>query len=278
MKRESWAALTLGLVLAYGCAEPEELDNIRIITLGASNSGDDAGVQPGAGGTGGDPQGGQGGTGPAPAQGGTGGTGPAPSTGGTGGTPGTGGTGGAPGTGGTAGAPGAGGTAPGAGGTAPVVAGNCVETGDVSVFYTEGAAATTQNIRMTLAIRHGGAANAFPLSDLVVRYWFGDDGLGGFVGQSFYAQANGGANLTANVTTEFGSELGSAYIDIGFNATADVGAGVDQLQMDIHADPYANFDQSNDFSFVADATNVVNENITAYVDGVQVFGCTPPAQ
>ena len=274
MKRESWAALTLGLVLAYGCAEAEPLGNVFIRDLNP-----DGGIAiPSAGGTGGDPQG-QGGTGPAPGSGGTGGaggTGAAPTTGGTGGTPGTGGTGGAPGTGGTGGAPGTGGTGTGAGGTAPVVAGNCVETGDISVFYSEAANAQTQNIRMTLAVRNDGAG--FPVSDLVLRYWFGDDGLGGFVGQSFYAQLNAGGNITANVTTTFGSELGSAYVDIGFNANTDIGAGIQQLQMDIHSDPYANWDQTNDFSFVEDANNVVNENITAYVAGEQVFGCTPPAQ
>lgn len=278
MKRESWAALTLGLVLAYGCAEAEPLGNVFIRDLNP-----DGGIAiPSAGGTGGDPQG-QGGTGPAPGSGGTGGaggTGAAP-TGGTGGTPGTGGTGGAPGTGGTGGAPGTGGTGTGAGGTAPTQAGNCVETGDVSVFYTETANPTTQNIRMTIAVLHEGDAAAFTFSDMVVRYWFGDDGLGGFVGQSFYAQAaqaNGGANITANVTTAFGNELGSAYIDIGFNSTDNIGAGVQQLQMDIHSDPYANWDQTNDFSFVEGATNVVNENITVFVAGEQVFGCTPPAQ
>jgi hypothetical protein len=276
MKRQSWAALTTtGLLLAYGCAEPEPLGSVFIRDLSAGAGAADGGVDPGAGGTG--P--GQGGTGPAPGTGGTGGTGAAPGTGGTGAAPSTGGTGGAAGGGGTGGAPGAGGT--GTGGTASTPAGNCVETGDISVFYTETANATTQNIRMTLALLHQGDAAAFTFSDLVLRYWFGDDGLGGFVGQSFYAQAaqaNGGADLTANVTTTFGEELGSAYIDIGFNSNANIGAGIQQLQMDIHSDPYANWDQSNDFSFVADANNVVNENITVFVDGEQVFGCTPPAQ
>jgi hypothetical protein len=274
MKRESWAALTLGLVLAHGCAEPEELGNVFITTLGASGSPGDADAS--VGGTGGDTPG-QGGTGAAPATGGTGGaggSGAAPATGGTGPAA-TGGTGGAPATGGTGGAPGTGGTDTGAGGTAAEPTGSCVEQAATTVFYTDRSQNNQKGAQ--LAIRQD-PAGTFPLSDLVVRYWFNPGPFTAFVADIDNAQSATNADVKADVEVTFGSELGSSYADFNVGRADAIGNGLNSLQFRIHTAAYDQLDSSTDFSLVTGADNEINENITAYVDGVQVFGCTPPAQ
>lgn len=280
MKRESWAALTVGLLLAYGCAEPEPLGSVFRIDLSANPGDAGPNVDPGAGGTAPDPQG-QGGSGPTPGTGGTGGTGATPGTGGTGPAPSTGGTGGAPGTGGTAGAPGAGGTAPGAGGTAAVPAGNCVETGSVTpfnvqLFYTDNSQAN--QIGIELAILNQGNTT-YPMSDLAIRYWFTPGALTGFVGEVDNARSNSNVDVRNDVEFTFGEELGSSFVEIAVNRADAIGNGIDNLQVRIHTPAFGTLDHTDDFSYVQGAENVDdNLNITAYVDGVQVFGCEPPAQ
>jgi hypothetical protein len=51
--------------------------------------------------------------------------------------------------------------------------------------------------------------------------------------------------------------------------------GVDQVQVRLRTNDYQPWDQSNDFSFSANGTDIENRNITPYVSGVQVGGCVP---
>jgi hypothetical protein len=51
--------------------------------------------------------------------------------------------------------------------------------------------------------------------------------------------------------------------------------GVDEVQLRFHDNGYQMLDQSNDFSFSANASMIENRNITPYVNGVQVGGCVP---
>jgi hypothetical protein len=275
MKRQSWAALTTtGLLLAYGCAEPEPLGSVFIRDLSAGAGAADGGVDPGAGGTG--P--GQGGTGPAPGTGGTGGTGAAPGTGGTGAAPSTGGTGGAAGGGGTGGAPGAGGTGTGAGGTAPVATGDCVESDGLIVFYRQTSNAD-QNIQMTLAVQVQ-PSGTFATSDLTLRYWFSGGAPADFVGEIDYASNGTNQTVTPDVNVTFGTELGSNYADINVDRAEAIGVGLQSIQVRIHNAAFSTLaPQTDDFSYDAAATQLQeNPNVTAFVAGEQVFGCTPPAQ
>jgi hypothetical protein len=245
---------------------------IRDLNAGAGAA--DAGIPPAAGGTGGDTQG-QGGTGPAPSAGGTGGT---PGAGGTGGTPGTGGTGGAPGTGGTGGVPGTGGTGTGAGGTAPVVAGDCVESDGLIVFYRQ-TSTSDQNIQMTLAVQVQ-PSGTFATSDLTIRYWFSGGAPADFVGEIDYASNGANQTVTPDVNVTFGTELGSNYADIVVDRAEAIGVGLQTIQVRIHNAAFSTLaPQTDDFSYDAAATQLQeNPNVTAFVAGEQVFGCTPPAQ
>lgn len=282
MKISSQRMLAAVLVsTAAACAQPVEIgsDDVVFADPDASFGGSGGAAGEGGGGSGGSgigqggsaPQGGTGGTfGGSTGQGGSGFGGSA--SGGSAGA-GVGGTGG-----GSAGASGAAGQAgaAGAGGGGPT--GNCVETGSVNgiitrVFYTETSAAN--QIGMTLAIQNTGAQYA--TSDLTVRYWFTPGTTATFDFACDFAQA-GGTTITDLVGVTFGTNAAqtSAFAEISVSRPEDIGTGINQIQLRLFTDGFQALTHTDDFSFLDNATNVEHENISAYVDGVQVFGCEPP--
>ena len=287
MKFASQRAVGGALLLFGACAVPVEIDDdVQIVPEDAGFSvGGSAGAPgTGTGGASGTP--GQGGAAP---QGGTGGV--IGGLGGTGAGAGQGGTGvggasmaGASGMGGSmlamGGASGAGmggtaGTA-GAGGTGPT--GSCVATGtvngiDLEVFYTE----TTANnqIGMTLAIANAGGA-MYPMSDLTVRYWFTPNTAATFAASCDFAATATNATVTADVDVTFATQGASSYAEINVDRADNIGLGFNSIQLRLFGMGFPVLTHTDDFSFVDGATNLVNENISAYVDGTQVFGCEPP--
>jgi hypothetical protein len=155
-----------------------------------------------------------------------------------------------------------------------VPTGTCVEAGDaapiaMSVLYTERNLA--DQIRMTLRINNTGASYA--MSDLVIRYWFTAGALTGFQTTVDYVVA---PIVAGNVVVTFGEALGSNYADININRADAIGSGIQELQLRMYTPAYNTLTHTDDFSFAPAANAVVNENITAYVSGEQVFGCEPP--
>ena len=155
----------------------------------------------------------------------------------------------------------------------PSATGGCTD-GSVSVLYTNRSNAVAFNqMTMTLGLENGGAD--FALTDLVLRYWFNADGQSNFTGEVDYASASG-PDIRDSTCVQFGDQLGSAFADIAFTAAETVGAdGVDQVQLRIHTDDFAELDQSNDFSFLENGDGAANANITVYVAGTRVAGCEP---
>jgi len=147
-------------------------------------------------------------------------------------------------------------------------------TSSVVIVYTDGAKGANNQAQMTLHVNNSGPT--FDLTDLTIRYWFTDDGLGDFIAEIDYASQGNGMGNKGDVSVTFGKESGSNYASIGFTAGNPVGPeGVDQVQVRLHTSDYKTLDQSNDFSFLGSAAAVANTNITPYVNGTQVGGCVP---
>lgn len=276
------------IIALHGCAAPVEIDDdVQVVPFDTFDGGPPSATG-GAGGTGGTGTAGSGQGGSAP----LGGTGGSATPVGNGGSLGLGGAaaagamnmGGAAGTsiagaagegtdGSAAGAAGA----DGAGGTDTGPVGNCVEAGsvddfNVQVFYTDNSPAST--ISMVLAVRNEGAT--YPTSDLTLRYWFTPGTTQEFTFTCDYAVSATNVTLTPNVGVTFGTTATSAYAEISIDSADDIGAGIDTLQLRLYTPMFSALTHTDDFSYIAAANNVVNENISAYVGGVQVFGCEPP--
>lgn len=215
-----------------------------------------------------------------------GGNGGASVIGGNGGTSAIGGNGGASlgGIGGTSG--GTGGTSASTGGSAgttvpinpgvacgaspPIASGGCASETSPTVVYTDRSDSPIFNqLTMALTVENVGPIN---LQDLVLRYWFSaDQGQTDFVAEIDYAEVG-----KENVCVSFGNQLGQSFADIAFSGGAPTSEGlVRDVQVRLHTPNYAQQDQGNDFSFMASADQVANENITVYVAGSRVSGCEP---
>lgn len=154
---------------------------------------------------------------------------------------------------------------------------NCVETGSVGgfiteVLYTENVQA--QSIDVTLAVRNTGAA--FNMNQLSVRYWFTPGTTQPFTFACYYAQSATGATITDDVNVTFGQNAVSAFAEVTVDRAEPMGTGINQIQLSMRANNVA-LVHDDDFSYVPDVTAFqLNPNISAYVDGVRVYGCEPP--
>jgi hypothetical protein len=154
---------------------------------------------------------------------------------------------------------------------------NCVDVGTVDgivleVFYTE--RSESNQIGMSLAVRSTGLD--FAIADLVLRYWFTPGTTVPFDSSVDFAQlALGATTITDAVDVTFGATPESTFADITIDRGGPMGVGINTIQLRLFGVTFPNLIHTDDFSFVDGANLIVNENITAYVDGVQVFGCEP---
>lgn len=151
----------------------------------------------------------------------------------------------------------------------------------VSILYKCGATdAKTNGIRFSFQVRNDDTV-IVPLSSVKVRYWYTrDDGKW----QSFncYYAALGSGNVYGNmVRLPLSSALETAdfYAETGFYSGAGSllpGATSGEVQITLTKYDNSNYNQSNDYSFNPNLTAYSeNMRITAYVNGVLVFGTEP---
>jgi hypothetical protein len=272
---EKWAALSV-LVVGYACATGVTLEDGDYALLNGE-------VLPGGGGSetgaanGGASGSGQSGSGATPGSGGT----AAPGNGGTGAAPGQGGTGAAQGGSGGALAQGGGagqGGGNGTGGTGTVVepTGDCAPAGGtLQIGYINTSQANQIGMMLRVVQNPGGT---YLVNDLTIRYWFERDNfpLTSWVGQVDY-QSQGNMLPLPGTTFTFADALGYSYAELSFTSTSPIGTGLEAVNVRLHAN-YVTLDLTDDPSFDPAAvapTFVVNQDISAYVDGVLVFGCEP---
>jgi hypothetical protein len=153
---------------------------------------------------------------------------------------------------------------------APVAAGGCAAAGMIQVTYTDRSnAADFNQLTMTLNLTNSGTD--FSLDDLILRYWFTPDGQTSFIAEIDYAQVG-----KENVCVNFGNQRGQSFADIGFTTNAMAGGAVRDVQLRVHTQNYSPLSQADDFSYMGDAENVANQNVTVYLSGARVAGCEPP--
>ena len=140
--------------------------------------------------------------------------------------------------------------------------------------------ATSGGIRFSLQVKNDDTVPV-PLSNVKIRYWYTrDDGKW----QSFncYYAVVGSGNVTGNmVRIPLSSAFSTAdfYSEIGFTSGAgslNPGANSGEVQITLSKYDNSSYTQTNDYSFNSSMTNYgQNLHITAYVNGILVFGTEP---
>ncbi|SDS74621.1 Cellulose binding domain-containing protein [Paenibacillaceae bacterium GAS479] len=121
------------------------------------------------------------------------------------------------------------------------------------------------------------------LADLKLRYYFTADGVQAQTFSSDWAAKGSTAIATSNVTGKFVafspvSNGADTYLEVGFSSSAGSlapGQTVD-VQTRVNKSDWSNYTQSNDYSFNASATSLVDwSKVTAYVSGTLSWGTAP---
>jgi hypothetical protein len=137
------------------------------------------------------------------------------------------------------------------------------------------------------------AAVSFPLTSLTLRYWYTVDATKEQELDCDFAKI-GCTNLVTSADTSPGPKFvavmppkmnATEYAEIAFKAGAlalDPFLDTGEIQLRLHNKDYSPITQSDDYSFDQDNCNPMSPtavewaNITAYLDGVLVWGTEPP--
>ena len=112
------------------------------------------------------------------------------------------------------------------------------------------------------------------LSEITIRYWYTKEGTGTEEFHVDWAQM-GQEHITGTMY--------DGYAEIGFLTSApklNFGIDTGEMQIRIIKSDWSSYDQSNDYSFDTSSPNdfVVNTKVTAYHEGILIFGTEPSGQ
>ena len=130
-------------------------------------------------------------------------------------------------------------------------------------------------IKPGLKVLNTGTVDLDP-ARLTLRYWFTAEGTSPLLGFCDYAEAGCG-----KVTTTFGKVNparpgADSYLEVGFAAgTLEAGASTGQMQLRVNKSDFSNFDERDDYSHGTNTTFASTTKVTAYLDGVLVWGTEP---
>jgi hypothetical protein len=134
------------------------------------------------------------------------------------------------------------------------------------------------HIRPTFyVVNHG--TDTVPLNELAVRYWLTGDTGSDLTTWCDWADV-GCANVHRNVFRMAGPKAGAdAYVEIGFTHVSPemtLAPGAQTLvKLRVTHEDWANFDETNDYSFAAVTAMTANKRITVYRNGRLVWGVEP---
>ncbi len=118
-----------------------------------------------------------------------------------------------------------------------------------------------------------------PLSEITLRYWFTRDTA---IAQTAWCDF---ATLTAaNITLSFAAVSPARtnadyYFQVGFAPAAGnlaAGANTGNIQTRFSKDDFSNYNEANDYSYVASTSFAVTTKVTVYRLGNLVYGTEPP--
>ncbi len=134
---------------------------------------------------------------------------------------------------------------------------------------------TSNQIRLNLQLTNSGNTPV-PYNQVTVRYWFTAEQFAPINTFIDYAQL-GTSKVKATYVRTTGPYTGAdGYVEYNFDGTAGaLGANSGPIQSRIAKQHYTNFNQSDDYSFLANSAYVANTKITVYRNGQIVWGTEP---
>ena len=144
-------------------------------------------------------------------------------------------------------------------------------------FYNQNTAAIINQLYLAFQLVNTGSS-AITLSNIKIRYWYTEDGT---QAQNFYCDYSSIkiSNITGTFVTMSNSQTSADnYLEIGFTSGAgNLAAGASmQIQGRVAKSDWANFTQTNDYSFNSSATSDIDWNkITGYSSGTLIWGTEP---
>nr|pir cellulase (EC 3.2.1.4) / cellulose 1,4-beta-cellobiosidase (EC 3.2.1.91) - Caldocellum saccharolyticum (fragments) [Caldicellulosiruptor saccharolyticus] len=151
--------------------------------------------------------------------------------------------------------------------------------GQIKVLYANKETnSTTNTIRPWLKVVNSGSSS-IDLSRVTIRYWYTVDGERAQSAVSDWAQI-GASNVTFKFVKLSSSVSGADYyLEIGFKSGAgqlQPGKDTGEIQIRFNKSDWSNYNQGNDWSWLQSMTSYgENEKVTAYIDGVLVWGQEP---
>ncbi len=136
-------------------------------------------------------------------------------------------------------------------------------------------------IQPKLRVVNGGGGTV-PLSQLTVRYWYTNETFPQTqVFQLYLAQMEPATQIpSSRVTSRFvrvTRPQADTYLEIGFTSTAGnlASGGAVGLEFNVHAANWANYSESNDYSYSTSTTPIDWSKVTVYRNGVLIWGKEP---
>jgi hypothetical protein len=157
--------------------------------------------------------------------------------------------------------------------TTPTVAtGQAVMTLD---YQNESQSATTNQIQMALQFTNTGNS-PLALANVTARYWYVSDTSQQQVVACDYATIDCQNVQSQIVKMSTPQPNADTYLEIGFKGgELPAGASI-EVKLRIHKSDWSNYDQSNDYSFVAGANNYIPaQRMALYYNGELIGGSEP---
>jgi endoglucanase len=151
-----------------------------------------------------------------------------------------------------------------------------VSRGQISLEYQNGAPNPSSNqIQLGLKLTNTGSSPV-TLTDITMRYWYTADSSQSQQVECDYATVDSANVHTTLVQMSPAHPNADTYLEVGFTGgTLGAGATI-EIKLRVHRTDWSNYNQSNDYSFVADTTNYgPAQRIGLYNKGALLSGNEP---
>lgn len=143
-------------------------------------------------------------------------------------------------------------------------------------YMPDNTSTTTNKIQADLQIVNTGSSSV-SLSQLTMRYWFTRDTAQPVSVVCDYAAIGCSSVTETAVAMSQTTSTADYYLQVGFTSgTLNASANTGKIKIRAYKSDYSNFTQTNDYSFNASFTSLIDwQNVTLYQNGTLVWGTEP---